>query len=242
MKQTNITRRQKAQAIFHLSVVAVVVIGLIICACRLFISCGGDHETKAERSTDNWSSKHHDHREPVRQYPSLFNDLQDTQLQAAQKNGISQSFTREDLEAGKFDMTYIETCRHYAVDPLTHSSPYLVPKAARLLDDIGSAFQDSLYVRGYDRRHRIIVTSVTRTRNDVQRLARQNVNATENSCHCYGTTFDITYVRFDKPEAHIANDDKLKDVLMQSVYDLQRKGRCYVKYERKQNCLHITVR
>ena len=91
-------------------------------------------------------------------------------------------------------------------------------------------------------RHRIIVTSVTRTRDDVQRLARQNVNATENSCHCYGTTFDITYVRFDKPEAHVANDDKLKDVLMQSVYDLQRKGRCYVKYERKQNCLHITVR
>ena len=29
---------------------------------------------------------------------------------------------------------------------------------------------------------------------------------------------------------------------MQTVYDLREAGRCYVKYERKQACLHITVR
>jgi hypothetical protein len=26
------------------------------------------------------------------------------------------------------------------------------------------------------------------------------------------------------------------------AYDMQRQNRCYVKYEKKQTCLHITVR
>ena len=70
----------------------------------------------------------------------------------------------------------------------------------------------------------------------------QYMNASKNSCHQYGTTVDITYVRFDKPEEHRANDPKLLQLLMQTVYDMHRSGRCYVKYERKQSCLHITVR
>ena len=37
-------------------------------------------------------------------------------------------------------------------------------------------------------------------------------------------------------------DPKLLQLLMQTVYDMHQAGRCYVKYERKQSCLHITVR
>ena len=108
---------------------------------------------------------------------------------------------------------------------------------------MGEAFQDSLYNRGYDRRHRFIVTSVYRTQNHIKRLRRSgNVNASENSCHQYGTTIDITYMRFEKPTEHIANDMKLQQLLYQTVYDMHKAGRCYVKYERKQACLHITVR
>jgi hypothetical protein len=108
---------------------------------------------------------------------------------------------------------------------------------------MGEAFQDSLYNRGYDRRHRFIITSVYRTQDHIKRLRRSgNVNASQNSCHQYGTTIDITYVRFDKPEEHLANDMKLQQLLFQTVYDMHQAGRCYVKYERKQSCLHITVR
>ena len=170
------------------------------------------------------------------------------------KNGVIEPITRENVEEGievskstgqevnSLGLVRIGTNEHYVVDELTHSVPWLVPKAATLLDDIGRAFQDSLYRRGYNRHHRIIVTSVTRTRDDVKRLSRHNVNATENSCHCYGTTIDITYNRYDKPDERTASDDKLRSLLMQAVYDLKQKGRCYVKYERKQACLHITVR
>lgn len=184
-----------------------------------------------------------DRRDPYRNYPQIFNDLNDTQLVAAQANGTPHALTIEELEVGKYGLQRIETNKLYKVDPLIHSAPYLVPKAKDFLDELGEAFQDSLYNRGYDRRHRFIVTSVYRTENHIKRLRRSgNVNASTNSCHQYGTTVDITYVRFDKPEEHRANDPKLLQLLMQTVYDMHRCGRCYVKYERKQSCLHITVR
>jgi uncharacterized protein YcbK (DUF882 family) len=184
-----------------------------------------------------------DRRDPYRNYPKIFNDLNDTQLVAAQANGTPYTLTIEELEVGKYGLQRVETNKLYKVDPLIHSAPYLMPKAKDFLDELGEAYQDSLYNRGYDRRHRFIVTSVYRTENHIKRLRRSgNVNASTNSCHQYGTTVDITYVRFDKPEEHRANDPKLLQLLMQTVYDMHRCGRCYVKYERKQSCLHITVR
>ena len=184
-----------------------------------------------------------DRRDPYRNYPLLFNDLNDVQLVAAHANGTPHTLTMADLEEGTYGLQHIETNKLYKVDPLTHSAPYLVPKAKDFLEDLGEAFQDSLYNRGYDRRHRFIVTSVYRTQDHIRRLRRSgNVNATQNSCHQYGTTVDITYVRFDKPEEYRANDPKLLQLLMQTVYDMHKAGRCYVKYERKQSCLHITVR
>ena len=184
-----------------------------------------------------------DRRDPYRNYPRIFNDLNDIQLVAARANGTPHTLTVEELEVGKYGLKRIETNELYKVDPLTHSAPYLVPKAKDFLDELGEAFQDSLYNRGYDRRHRFIVTSVYRTENHIKRLRRSgNVNASKNSCHQYGTTVDITYVRFDKPEEYRANDPKLLQLLMQTVYDMHQAGRCYVKYERKQSCLHITVR
>jgi len=243
-------RQMKLKAMVHLVIVVLVVIGLVLCAVRVFRG-SGTTERKSDKNA--WNSSYTDRSEPRRNYAQLFNDLQDTQLNAAQRNGIREPITRENIEQGvetnkdgkvvnQFGMVRIATNDLYVVDDLTHSVPWLVPKAAKLLDDIGQALQDSLYRRGYNRHHRFIITSVTRTRNDVQRLKRQNVNATENSCHCYGTTIDITYNRYDKPETHAANDDKMRQLLMQCVYDLQQQKRCYVKYERKQACLHITVR
>lgn len=190
-----------------------------------------------------YNSNLKDRRDPYRNYPQIFNDLNDIQLVAAHANGTPHALTIEELEVGKYGLKRIETNKLYKVDPLVHSAPYLVPKAKDFLDELGEAFQDSLYNRGYDRRHRFIVTSVYRTENHIKRLRRSgNVNASKNSCHQYGTTVDITYVRFDKPEEHRANDPKLLQLLMQTVYDMHRAGRCYVKYERKQSCLHITIR
>ena len=183
-----------------------------------------------------------DHREPVRQYDRLFNDMNETQLEAARKNGLKNPITLNEADKNR-QLQKIETNRYYNVQKLTHSVPYLVPKAAKLLEDMGKAFQDSLFNRGYNRGHRITVTSVLRTEETVRQLRKTNVNSSENSCHCYGTTFDISYFTFTTPDVgKAASVDKMRQILYQVAYDMKKQGRCYVKYEKQQTCLHITVR
>ena len=93
-----------------------------------------------------------------------------------------------------------------------------------------------------------MVTSVLRTEEDVRKLRQTNGNASENSTHRYGTTFDLSYWRYVKvpelrgrPYADVP-PEQLRAVLSQVLKDLHDEGACYVKFERKQNCFHITVR
>ena len=144
-------------------------------------------------------------------------------------------------------VVYVGANPYYHVDPLYSSIPYLVPRAAVLLQDIGQAFFDSLYVKGVPF-HKLIVTSVLRTEEDVVKLRRRNGNATEKSCHLYGTTFDICYNRYktvenpDGPARRMVRNDTLKWVLSEVLRDMREKNRCYIKYEVKQGCFHMTVR
>ena len=192
--------------------------------------------------TEGEINHNRDHREPVRQYDRLFNDLNDVQLEAARKNGLKNPITTDEATTDRH-LQKIEPNRYYDIEKLTHSVPYLVPRAAHLLEDMGKAFQDSLFNRGYNRNHRFTVTSVLRTQETVRQLRRTNVNSTENSCHCYGTTFDISYFTYDTPAVgKVATVDKMRQILYQVAYDMKRQNRCYVKYEKQQTCLHITVR
>lgn len=180
-------------------------------------------------------------------YKRSFGDLNDVQLKTAKKLGIrpiQSKVQAEELE-GKLDL--IADCERYAVDSLTHSIPYLIPKASTLLDTIGANFLDSLECKGLNP-NKIIVTSVLRTKDDVKRLRRINSNASINSCHAYGTTFDVSWRRFAKvedPDGRPMQDvssDTLKLVLSEVLRDLRKTNRCYVKYELRQGCFHITVR
>ena len=86
-----------------------------------------------------------------------------------------------------------------------------------------------------------------RTKEDIVRLQGHNSNATMNSCHLYGTTFDICYNRYQTVEApgekrRAVRNDTLKWIFSEVLRDMRDEGRCYVKYEVKQGCYHITVR
>lgn len=183
----------------------------------------------------------------VPNYQEAFPDTNTVQLSAATKWGVSPVINREDAEARKRELVYIGSNPFYHVDPLYSSIPYLVPRAAVLLQDIGQAFYDSLYVKGVPL-HKMIVTSVLRSQEDVAKLRRRNGNATENSCHLYGTTFDICYNRYktvedpDGPHRRAVRNDTLKWVLSEVLRDMRQQNRCYIKYEVKQGCFHMTVR
>ncbi|MBE6310683.1 MAG: hypothetical protein E7080_06485 [Bacteroidales bacterium] len=171
-----------------------------------------------------------------------FNDKNDVQLQAAQAIGIKPIESLKDAFSITKPIVEISSCDEYVLDSLTHSMPYLIPKAASLLKDIGKAFTDTVEARG-GKRCRMIVTSVLRTDNTINKLRRRNRNATEVSCHLYGTTFDISWRRFHHSDStYIMSTEDLKNILGEVLYKMRADGRCYVKFERKQSCYHITTR
>ena len=182
----------------------------------------------------------------VPHFGNTFPDQQNVQILAANQHGVAPVQNREEAEHSKGKLVYVGSNPFFYVDKLNNSIPYLVPKASVLLQDIGRAYFDSLQIKGIPL-HKIIVTSILRTKDDVAKLRTRNGNATENSCHLYGTTFDICYNRYkqiqtkDQPRRQVQNDT-LKWVFSEVLRDFREKNRCYIKYEVHQGCFHITVR
>ena len=183
----------------------------------------------------------------VPNFGKAFPDQNDVQLIAATHHGVKPVADRADAEKRMSELVYVGSNPFYHVDKLRSSIPYLVPRAAVLLQDIGRTFFDSLQIKQIPL-HKIIVTSVLRSKADIVKLRGYNRNATENSCHLYGTTFDVCYNRYktvedpDGPERHKVRNDTLKWVLSEVLNDMRRQNRCLVKYEVHQGCFHITVK
>lgn len=182
----------------------------------------------------------------VPHFGNTFPDQNDVQLAAAQRHGVKAVLDRKDAERRKSELVYVGNNPFFHVDRLNNSIPYLVPSASELLQDIGRAFFDSLQTKQIPL-HKIIVTSVLRSKADVAKLRQHNSNATENSCHLYGTTFDVCYNRYKTvedpqgPRRRQVRNDSLKWVLSEVLNDMRQQKRCLVKYEVKQGCFHITV-
>jgi hypothetical protein len=182
----------------------------------------------------------------VPNFGKTFPDQNDVQLVAAQQFGVKPILNRDEAVHQKDKLVYVGSNPYFYIDKLHSSIPYLVPRASVLLQDIGRSFYDSLQCKGIPL-HKVIITSVLRSKDDVSKLRTHNGNATQNSCHMYGTTFDLCYNRYKtveapgKPRRKVRNDT-LKWVLSEVLRDFREKNRCYIKYEVHQGCFHITVR
>lgn len=214
---------------------------LVLASAFTFTSCGGGDKDMSMKMNNPHNIR------GVISYKRSFGDLNEVQLKAAKRIGIRPIKSRKEAENIDDLLVQIDSCELYDIDKLTHSIPFLVPEANELLDAIGKNFLDSLENKGLNP-NKVIVTSVLRTKDDVNRLHRTNGNASMNSCHCFGTTFDISWKRFRKvedPEGRPMQDvrwDTLKLVLSEVLRDLRKADKCYVKYELKQGCFHITAR
>lgn len=176
-------------------------------------------------------------------YSKLFDDINEDHLDIARKVGLSAPpKSRDDVELRSRHLVKIDDNDHYLVDELRYSVPYLTKGAAAELDNIAVAFSDSLKSKKL-LDYKLVVSSVLRTEADVEKLRRSgNPNASENSAHCYGTTFDITYTRFYREDEskEFMQPYELTKVLAEVLRDEKNAGRCLVKYERKEHCFHIT--
>lgn len=172
----------------------------------------------------------------------VFNDSNYIHLGVARKYGITPIMKLSDAWNLKVPVIRVVPTETYYIDKLTYSLPYLVPRAKKLLDDIAQTWKDSLTARGGGD-YRLKVTSMLRTPATIKKLRRRNTAAVDSSAHQYGTTFDISFVKFvcDNPSTPRTAED-LKNLLAEVLYDLREEGRCYVKYEHKQGCFHITTR
>ncbi len=174
-------------------------------------------------------------------YRELFNDSNYVQLSAARANGITPSTLLDPAENDA--VVPIFSTRFYKVDSMYHSRPFLVPEALLLLDYIAHRYNEILTSQyPHVDECRPIVTSALRTEQSERRLRRVNRNATDTSCHIYGTTFDLSAQRYE----HVASGrdtvvEACKEALARALYEIRYEGLCYVKYERG-SCFHITLR
>lgn len=137
------------------------------------------------------------------------------------------------VDSGK--LVSVTENKGYKIHTLTHSHPALIPEAYEALKEIGIQFWDHT---GPD--NIFMVTSLTRTSDDQKRLRKVNLNATRNeSTHCYGCSFDISYVRFNAVKEP---NPKLQKILEDILVRMKDEGRIYVIIEKKSACYHITVR
>ena len=79
----------------------------------------------------------------VRDYEESFPDSQPQQLEAALRYGVKAVADRTDAEKRKNELVYVGSNPYYKMKKLNSSIPYLVPRAAILLQDIARNFMDS---------------------------------------------------------------------------------------------------
>ncbi|QTV04986.1 DUF5715 family protein [Faecalibacter bovis] len=122
----------------------------------------------------------------------------------------------------------------WRVADLTHSHGYLIPKGQQVLRDIAREFVKETGQNFF------VVTSLTRTLKDQDRLRGVNGNASSNdSAHNYGASFDISYVRFNHK---LGRNDQLDKELNRILTGFQNSGRIYFVKERLSKCYHIVIR
>lgn len=173
-------------------------------------------------------------------FRELFNDSNYVQLSAARHCGINpHTLTDPSLSD---ELVPIASTDLYQVDTMYHAVPYLVPEAALLVHYITLRFRELMAehypsMKGY----KCVLTSALRTEESERRLRRVNRNATDTSCHIYGTTFDLSAQRFEAPDGRDTVVEPCRQMLALALYEIRYEGLCYVKYERG-SCFHITLR
>lgn len=126
----------------------------------------------------------------------------------------------------------IVTNKYFYVGQLDYSYPYLLPKAHDFIYEICKKYNDSCSRNNLDYIP-ITITSLTRTKESVERLTRTNQNAISESAHLRGKTFDISYREF-------GDNSKQFELFTALLNEYRERDACFVKYE-SNGCLHITV-
>jgi len=165
---------------------------------------------------------------------SYFNDNVKTHELALKSGVIKPQKELSDLDKlkDKGILVELKTNDGYIISEMDFSKPYVIPKVKLFLDELVHNYKLELGNLNYVR---FEISSATRSKRSVRQLMGNNVNAVTNSAHLKGKTIDISYVRFGSNTLQL-------NALVMALKKMREDKMCYVKYERAQGCLHITVR
>ncbi len=163
----------------------------------------------------------------------------------AKRTGIKPCDDESDIRARLSDgsLVKVSSGRLWSVGTLGYSYPCLTRDSRDLLEEIAVRFREKAVKAGLNG-SRFIVTSMTRTTEQLKKLRRNNGNASVNSPHMNGNAFDISYIRFKSRKLFITECDKrfLKEALAEVIVELRDEGKCWATFERNQNCFHVVAR
>jgi hypothetical protein len=136
----------------------------------------------------------------------------------------------------------VKTSDYFYLDSLNYSFPVLTPETKDFLDTVGARFNemiDKTELKGT----KLIVTSLTRTTATVKKLVRVNRNASLRSPHLNGNSFDLSFNHFlFRGKSDPCSLFLLQETISKVLYDLRKEKRCWVTFERRQQCLHVVAR
>ncbi len=183
------------------------------------------------------------YRQPV--FSNRLNDRIVDYSAAAKRNGagVCNDESEINTKLSKGILVRVSSGRLFLVGDLSYSYPCLTREGEDLLEEIARRFRAKADASGLGG-SRFIVTSLTRTSEQVRKLKRNNPNASVNSPHVNGNAFDISYIRFRSRKFFITDCDKrfLKEALAEVIVKLRDENRCWATYERNQNCFHVVAR
>jgi len=131
----------------------------------------------------------------------------------------------------------------YVIEKTPHSYPFLTLESKRLLNEISRRFKKKVRRDGL-MGSRFIITSMTRTSENLKLLGKNNTNVSENSPHLNGNAFDISYAQFSFIKRYVTECDKwyMKEALAEVIWQLRQEKKCWATYERQQGCFHVVSR
>ncbi len=178
-------------------------------------------------------------------YSRKLNDRITDYADRAKLTGIEKCSDASDIgkRVSSRQLCRVKSGRRYKVENMAYSYPYLTRDSKKLLDEIGKRFKKKVKRDGL-MGSRFIITSMTRTSKKIKGLGKANINASDNSPHLNGNTFDISYARFSFRKLYVTECDKwyMKEALAEVICQLKEEKKCWATYERNQGCFHVVSR
>lgn len=178
------------------------------------------------------------------EYSDSLNNLLKDYIFKSEKEGVKPSKDLRDLrkkiKTGL--LVGVEANRGYILDTFYFSYAVLTPESKALLDTIGIRFETAMQKTPF-KGTKLIATSMTRTLYTVSKLVKKNKTAVNKSPHLNGNSFDFSFSRFSSPR--ILNKCELtyvQESISKILLELKKQQRCWVTFERWEECLHVVVR